>query len=55
MARRLPGVDPAPVIERVKATFRQPGVVTAALSYYRHTFHPANRDPALQSLQERIS
>ena len=49
-----PEFDPAPVIERVKATFRQPGVVTAALSYYRHTFHPANRDPALQSLQERI-
>jgi pimeloyl-ACP methyl ester carboxylesterase len=50
-----PEYDPAPVIERVKTTFRQPGVVTAALSYYRHTFHPANRDPALQSLQERAS
>lgn len=50
-----PELDPAPVIERVKATFRQPGVVTAALSYYRHSFHPANRDPALQALQERAS
>jgi pimeloyl-ACP methyl ester carboxylesterase len=50
-----PEYDPAPVMERVKATFRQPGVVTAALSYYRHTFHPAHRDPALQSLQERAS
>ena len=50
-----PEYDPAPVIERVKATFREPGVVTAALSYYRHTFHPANRDPALQALQERAS
>jgi pimeloyl-ACP methyl ester carboxylesterase len=50
-----PEYDPAPIIERVKATFRQPGVVTAALSYYRHTFHPANRDPALQVLQERVS
>jgi pimeloyl-ACP methyl ester carboxylesterase len=50
-----PEYDPAPVIERVKATFRQPGVVTAALNYYRHTFHPANRDPALQPLQERAS
>jgi len=29
--------------------------VTAALSYYRHTFHPSNRDPALQVLQERVS
>jgi pimeloyl-ACP methyl ester carboxylesterase len=50
-----PELDPTPVIERVKATFRQPGVVTAALSYYRHSFHPANRDPALQALQERAS
>jgi pimeloyl-ACP methyl ester carboxylesterase len=50
-----PEFDPAPVIERVKATFRQPGVVTAALSYYRHTFHPANRDPALQGLHDRIT
>jgi pimeloyl-ACP methyl ester carboxylesterase len=50
-----PEYDPAPVIERVKATFRQPGVLTAALNYYRHTFHPANRDPALQDLQQRVS
>lgn len=50
-----PELDPALVIERVKATFRHPGVVTAALNYYRHTFHPANRDPALQPLQERVS
>ena len=50
-----PEFDPAPVIERVKATFREPGVVTAALNYYRHTFHPANRDPALAQLHERIT
>jgi pimeloyl-ACP methyl ester carboxylesterase len=50
-----PEFDPAPVIERIKATFREPGVVTAALGYYRHTFHPANRDPALAPLQERMS
>jgi pimeloyl-ACP methyl ester carboxylesterase len=50
-----PEFDPTPVIERVKATFRRPGVLAAALSYYRHTFHPANRDPALQALQERAS
>jgi pimeloyl-ACP methyl ester carboxylesterase len=43
------------VIEGVKATFRQPGVVTAALSYYRHTFNPANHDPALKTLQERMA
>jgi pimeloyl-ACP methyl ester carboxylesterase len=50
-----PEFDPAPVIERIKATFREPGVVTAALGYYRHSFHPANRDPALAALQERMS
>jgi pimeloyl-ACP methyl ester carboxylesterase len=50
-----PEFDPAPVIERIKVTFREPGVVTAALGYYRHTFHPANRDPALAALQERMS
>jgi pimeloyl-ACP methyl ester carboxylesterase len=50
-----PEFDPAPVIEGIKATFREPGVVTAALGYYRHTFHPANRDPALAALQERMS
>jgi pimeloyl-ACP methyl ester carboxylesterase len=42
-------------MESVKATFRQPGVLTAALGYYRHTFHPANRDPALNALHERIT
>jgi pimeloyl-ACP methyl ester carboxylesterase len=50
-----PEYDPAPIIERVKRTFREPGVVTAALGYYRHSFNPANRDPALQPLQERAS
>jgi pimeloyl-ACP methyl ester carboxylesterase len=46
---------PADMMERLKATFRQPGVVTAALNYYRHTFHPDNRDPALSALQDRVS
>jgi pimeloyl-ACP methyl ester carboxylesterase len=50
-----PEYDPTPIIERVKRTFREPGVVTAALGYYRHSFNPANRDPALQPLQERAS
>ena len=50
-----PEYDPAPIIERVKRTFREPGVVTAALGYYRHSFNPANRDPALEALQERAS
>lgn len=46
---------PPEYMARLKETFRQPGVVTAALNYYRHTFHPDNRDPALQALQERLS
>lgn len=46
---------PCEVIERVKETFRQPGVVTAALNYYRHTMNPANRDPALAALQEKVT
>lgn len=50
-----PEFDPAPIMERVKATFREPGVVAAALGYYRHSFHPAGRDPKLQPLQERAS
>jgi pimeloyl-ACP methyl ester carboxylesterase len=51
-----PEFTPSPdLMERVKATFRQPGVLTAALSYYRHTFHPDNHDPALRTLQERVN
>jgi hypothetical protein len=46
---------PREVIESVKETFRQPGVVTAALNYYRHTMNPANRDPALAQLQEKVT
>lgn len=46
---------PRDVIESVKETFRQPGVVTAALNYYRHTMNPANRDPALAPLQEKVT
>src|SRR5262249_36167659 len=46
---------PREIIESVKETFRQPGVVTAALNYYRHTMNPANRDPALAALQEQVT
>ncbi len=46
---------PREVMESVKGTFRQPGVVTAALNYYRHTMNPANRDPALAALQEQVT
>jgi pimeloyl-ACP methyl ester carboxylesterase len=46
---------PAEVIESVKETFRQPNVVTSALNYYRHTFHPANRDPALTAVRDKVA
>ncbi len=46
---------PFEVMESVRQTFRQPGVVTAAINYYRHTMHPANRDPALAQLQEKAT
>jgi len=46
---------PADVIESVKRTFRVPGVLTSALNYYRHTFHPANRAPALNAMREKVA
>jgi pimeloyl-ACP methyl ester carboxylesterase len=46
---------PAEIMESVKATFRGPGTLTAALSYYRHTINPANRDPALEALRQKIA
>lgn len=42
---------PAEIAESVRATFRQPGVLEAALCYYRHTFDPRARDPRLAGLQ----
>lgn len=44
---------PVEELEAVKATFRQPGVLAAALDYYRHTFNPANHRPALESIRRR--
>jgi pimeloyl-ACP methyl ester carboxylesterase len=44
----------AGLMEEIKASFRQPGVATAAVSYYRHVFLPALRDPLLADLQQRI-
>lgn len=46
---------PSEVIESVKETFRQEGTIEAAINYYRHTFNPAGRDPALADLSEKIS
>jgi len=46
---------PREVMESVKETFRQPGVVTAAINYYRHTMNPANHAPALAALQKQVA
>jgi pimeloyl-ACP methyl ester carboxylesterase len=46
---------PFEILESVKRTFRQPGVLTSALNYYRHTFQPANRDAALDTLRAKLA
>jgi pimeloyl-ACP methyl ester carboxylesterase len=42
-------------MEALKATFRAPGVLQAALGYYRAMLNPANQDPALSELQAQMS
>ena len=42
-------------LEALKTSFRAPGVLQAALGYYRCTVNPANQDPALADLQTQIS
>ena len=46
---------PAEDMEALKATFRAPGVLQAALGYYRAMLNPANQDPALFELQAQMS
>src|SRR5262249_992791 len=45
---------PSDDIEALKATFRTPGVLQAALGYYRATLNPANQDPSLAAAQMQI-
>jgi pimeloyl-ACP methyl ester carboxylesterase len=49
-----PGHDHAAHVAQIKSMLRQPGALTAALSYYRAIFNPAYRDPALEPLHARI-
>jgi pimeloyl-ACP methyl ester carboxylesterase len=50
-----PGWDyPAEEMEALKATFRLPGVLQAALGYYRSTLNPTLQDPTLATLQEQL-
>ena len=46
---------PAYALESIRETFRKPGVVEAALGYYRARFNPELRDPAIQECEERIN
>ena len=45
---------PQEELERIRETFRKPGVVEAALGYYRARYAPALEDPALAAEQARI-
>jgi pimeloyl-ACP methyl ester carboxylesterase len=42
-------------LEALKRTFRQPGVLDAALGYYRCTLNPALQDPDLAEIQGSIA
>jgi pimeloyl-ACP methyl ester carboxylesterase len=45
---------PADEIAAVKATFRDPKALAAALNYYRHTFGPTDPRPDLEPLRARM-
>lgn len=45
---------PREEMEALKAVFREPGVASAALGYYRAMFDPSLQDPALADLQNRM-
>jgi pimeloyl-ACP methyl ester carboxylesterase len=45
---------PPEEMEALKATFRRPGVVEAALAYYRAAFDPGRHRPDLADLQNRM-
>jgi pimeloyl-ACP methyl ester carboxylesterase len=45
---------PAEEMGSLKATFRKPGVLQAALGYYRHMLNPAYQLPELADVQSRL-
>lgn len=50
-----PGWDfPAAMLAEAQAALAKPGVLGAALSYYRNAMNPALRDEALAALEQRI-
>ena len=46
---------PPELLESVKKTFRQPGVVKAALNYYRHAINASLRDPSLEDTETKLA
>ncbi len=42
-------------MQRLKRTFAAPGVLQAALGYYRCMLNPVNQDPSLAEVQDRIT
>lgn len=46
---------PAEEMAAIKATFQKPGVLKAALDYYRHTLNPANHGPELAYIREHMA
>jgi pimeloyl-ACP methyl ester carboxylesterase len=45
---------PPAEMKALKETFAKPGVLEAAVGYYRHTFNPAFQTPELAELQQQI-
>ena len=46
---------PASALESIRETFRKPGVVAAALGYYRARYSPALQDPSMREDQDRVN
>ena len=46
---------PAYALESIRETFRKPGVVQAALSYYRARYRPELQDPAAKEDEDRVA
>ena len=42
-------------LKAVQDTLARPGVLAAALGYYRAIFNPANQDPELAGMQAKLS
>ena len=46
---------PASSLESIRETFRKPGVVEAALNYYRARYNPAFQDPSMREYEDRVN